>query len=364
MKKVVVGLSGGVDSAVAASLLKNEYEVIGVTLQMQGDCFASKDIEDAQNVAKILGIEHVVLDCQERFEAIKDYFVQSYLAGKTPNPCVVCNPTVKWAALCEYADETGADYVATGHYAYVEKLNNGRYALRAADSRKDQTYALYGLTQEQLRRTIMPLGRFSSKDEVRDIAKSIGLPVSDKPDSMEVCFIPDNDYAGFIADHAAAAGKSPKEGSGTAITAMMPGSFVDEEGKVLGEHKGIIHYTIGQRKGLGIAFGEPMFVKEIRAESNEVVLARNEDLFTSELRAGKINLMGAGELAEGMRCKAKIRYAHKGEMCEISECCKSPDHEGISLKIRFDDPVRAVTKGQAVVLYDETGYVICGGIIE
>ena len=354
MKKVVVGLSGGVDSAVAASLLKNEYEVIGVTLQMQGGCFALKDIEDAKNIAELLGIEHVVLDCRERFAAIKKYFVKAYLDGKTPNPCVVCNPLVKWTALCEYADKIGADYVATGHYAYVEKLDNGRYALKAADSNKDQTYALYGLRQEQLQRTLMPLGRFTSKDEVRKIAKEIGLSVSDKPDSMEVCFIPDNDYAGFIAEYM----KDDVTGETANLPAMQPGNFVNEEGKVLGEHKGIIHYTIGQRKGLGIAFGEPMFVKEIRPESNEVVLARNEDLFTTKLTAENVNLMGASEITEGMRAKAKIRYAHKGEMCKVVK------YDGTSLELEFDNPVRAVTKGQAVVLYDEAGHVICGGIIE
>ena len=354
MKKVVVGLSGGVDSAVAASLLKNEYEVIGVTLQMQGGCFALKDIEDAKNIAELLGIEHVVLDCQERFAAIKDYFVKAYLDGKTPNPCVVCNPLVKWTALCEYADKIGADYVATGHYAHVEKLDNGRYALKAADSNKDQTYALYGLKQEQLQRTLMPLGRFTSKDEVRKIAKEIGLSVSDKPDSMEVCFIPDNDYAGFIVEYM----KDDITGEAPSLPAMQPGNFVNEEGKVLGEHKGIIHYTIGQRKGLGIAFGEPMFVKEIKPESNEVVLARNEDLFTTKLTAENVNLMGVSELAEGMRAKAKIRYAHKGEMCTVVK------YDDTSMELEFDNPVRAVTKGQAVVLYDEAGHVICGGIIE
>lgn len=343
MQKIVVGMSGGVDSSVAASLLKKNYEVYGVTLHMQGDCFDSHDIEDARKVAEKLSIPFEVVDCTSAFDSIKSYFAESYLVGRTPNPCIMCNPTVKWRALLEYADSIGAEYVATGHYAYIEKLENGRYSLRTADSQKDQTYALCMLGQDALSRTIMPLGSFD-KEEVREEARKLGFEISDKPDSMEVCFIPDDDHSGFIERYTG--------------NADVPGDFVDSEGNVLGSHRGITHYTIGQRKGLGIAFGKPMFVKEIRAEGNEVVLGENEELFTDEVLIKDFNLMSLKSLSEGIRAIGKIRYSHKGEKCSII----STDAKAV--RIRFDNPVRAVTPGQALVLYDESGYVIGGGIIE
>ena len=348
MKKVVIGLSGGVDSSVAAYLLTKEYEVHGVTLRMQGDCFALKDIEDAAAVAKKLGISHEVIDCSDSFQNIKDYFAKEYLCGKTPNPCIVCNPTIKWKALLEYADQIGAEYVATGHYAYVMKLANGRYSLKTADSSKDQTYALCMLSQEQLARTVMPLGKYT-KEEVRNFAREIGLEVAEKPDSMEICFIHDDNYAGYIENY-------------TGIV-KPEGKFVDTSGKVLGTHKGITHYTVGQRKGLGIAFGKPMFVKEIRSENDEVVLSDNDELFVVEAEADNLNYMGIDNLDEGRGVPdikslfAKIRYSHKGEKCSII----SADADRI--RVRFENPVRAVTPGQALVLYDENGCVMAGGII-
>lgn len=342
MQKIVVGLSGGVDSAVAAGLLRKEYEVYGVTLQMQGDCF---DLQDAENIAKKLGIKFDVIDCQSEFNEIKNYFATSYLEGKTPNPCCKCNPEVKWAGLIKYADKIGAEFVATGHYAFVDKLENGRYALRAADSSKDQTYALYGLSQEQLSRTIMPLGKYT-KEEVREMAREMDLPVAEKPDSMEVCFIPDDDHAKFI--------------EGYANIVPEKGKFVDEEGGVLGEHQGITHYTVGQRKGLGIAFGKPMFVKSIDAEKNEVVLCDNERLFATEVRITDVKMQAAAELGEGSGVSGdfigRIRYSHKGEKCSIIV-----DNYGMT--VRFASPVRAATPGQSLVIYDESGHVVLGGII-
>ena len=343
MRKVVIGLSGGVDSAVAAGLLQKEYEVIGVTLQTQGD-YLTTDIEDAGNICRTLGIEHHIIDCSSAFtKEVKDYFAKEYLAGKTPNPCIRCNRFLKCQALCDYADKIGADFYATGHYAFVDKLDNGRYALRSADSSKDQAYALYMLTQEQLARMIMPLGSYG-KDEIRKMAREMGLGVSDKPDSMEICFIPDHDYAKFIEEYT-------KE-------VRPEGDFIDTKGNVLGRHKGITHYTVGQRKGLGIAFGEPKFVKEIKPETNQVVLASDDELLTSHIVCGDVNFMSISESeAKGIRAKAKIRYSHRGEMCSIMDFADG------EMKIEFESPVRAATPGQAVVLYDEEGHVMCGGTI-
>ena len=344
MKKAVIGLSGGVDSAVAAGLLQKEYEVTGVTLQTQSDCLNS-DIEDARRICEILGIEHQVIHCEEAFrKEVQDYFVRAYLEGMTPNPCTRCNRFLKCRALYDYAEEIGADYYATGHYAFVDRLENGRYALRSADSEKDQAYALYMLSQEQLSRLLMPLGSYT-KDEIRSMAEEMGLPVFDKPDSMEICFIPDHDYAKFIEEY-------------TGVV-KPEGDFISSDGKILGRHKGITHYTIGQRKGLGIAFGEPKFVKEIRPDTDQVVLCDNEELFTDVLTCTDVNFMSISpeEASAGTEACAKIRYSHKGEKCRILS------YDGTDMKLGFTTPVRAATPGQSVVLYDPKGYVICGGTI-
>ncbi len=348
-KKVVIGMSGGVDSSVAAYLLKKEgYEVIGVTMQTwtdrEEDGSELAMIKDAKAVAKRLEIEYHVVDFRKTFrEQVMNYFVAEYLQGRTPNPCVVCNRFVKWEALLSYAKEVGAEYIATGHYARIDKLPNGRYAVcNSVTAAKDQTYALYNLKQEQLAHTIMPVGAYT-KDEIRKIAAEIGLNVAQKKDSMEICFIPDDDYAAFIE-------KQAKE--------LVPpvGNFVSTTGEVLGQHKGITHYTIGQRKGLGIALGTPVFVTEIRPKTNEVVLGTNEDVFTTKLYANRLNPMAVSEFTDGMELKAKIRYSHTGTMCKITRtgedeiCCE------------FKEPVRAVTPGQAVVFYDGE-YVAGGGTI-
>ena len=250
-KKVVVGMSGGVDSSVAAWLLKEQgYEVIGVTMQIwqeqeetqqqeEGGCCGLSAVEDARRVAAMLDIPYYVMNFKAEFKRhVMDYFVAEYLRGHTPNPCIACNRYVKWESLLKRSLDIGADYIATGHYAQITKLANGRFAIqKSVTSAKDQTYALYNLTQDQLAHTLMPVGAYT-KDEIRSMAQKIGLRTANKPDSQEICFIPDNDYAGFIEREAG--DRTPPEGN-----------FVTKEGKVLGQHKGITHYTIGQRKGLG-----------------------------------------------------------------------------------------------------------------
>lgn len=339
-KKVVVGLSGGVDSSVCACLLQKEgYEVIGVTMKQ----FADADfISDAKNVADFLHIEHCVVDFTEKFKKdIMDYFVREYSSGRTPNPCSFCNPLIKWQALLSVADKIGADYVATGHYANIDRIN-GRFAIKnAATALKDQTYALSMLSQEQLSRTLMPLGAFS-KDEVRKIAFEAGIPVFNKPDSQDICFIPDGDYNAFLEAYT---GRKDK-----------PGNFVDMKGRVIGRHEGISHYTIGQRKGLNLAMGHPVFVVKINPETNEVVIGENEDLFTTEFFCENMNFMSGDSehIPETLRCK--IRYAHKGEACELAYV-----GDGV-FKGTFKDPVRAITAGQTAVFYDGD-YVFAGGVI-
>lgn len=352
MAKIVVGLSGGVDSSVAAYLLKEAgHEVIGVTMQIwqeednsvqeeNGGCCGLSAVEDARRVAQMLGIPYYVMNFRSEFKkAVIDYFVAEYMAGRTPNPCIACNRYVKWESLYHRARAIGADGIATGHYSRIVKLDNGRYALqKSVTDAKDQTYALYNLTQEQLEHTVMPVGAYS-KEEIRKIAEELGLLVANKPDSMEICFVSDNDYAGFIEQYT---GKN-----------FPTGNFVNTAGEVLGKHKGIIHYTVGQRKGLGIALGARTFVKEVRPETNEVVLASNEELFSNTLYANRLNFMSIETLQEPMEVMAKIRYNHKGSRAVIELVKKDV------LKVTFEEPQRAITPGQAVVLYD--GDIVVGG---
>ena len=354
--KVVVGMSGGVDSSVAAYLLKEQgYDVIGVTMQIwqdeevetqakNGGCCGLSAVDDARAVAQKLDIPYYVMNFKKEFkENVIDYFVEAYLKGQTPNPCIACNRYVKWESLLQRSLEIGADYIATGHYARIEKLPNGRYAIAdSVTAAKDQTYALYNLTQHQLAHTLMPVGEYT-KEEIRNIAQRENLPVAHKPDSQEICFIPDNDYAAFIDKEAP--GRVPKKGK-----------FVTKDGTVLGEHQGITHYTIGQRKGLNLAMGHPVFVTKICPESNEVVIGESEDVFGTTLFCNKLNWMGIEELTEPREVLTKIRYAHAGEKCVIEKAGED------CVKCSFHRPVRAITPGQAVVFYED-GHVLGGGTI-
>ncbi|MBE5959238.1 MAG: tRNA 2-thiouridine(34) synthase MnmA [Lachnospiraceae bacterium] len=352
MEKVVVGLSGGVDSAVTAYLLKKQgYEVIGVTMQIPKEGNSEKkengynsDILDANKIAEQLGITNIVVDKRKQFdEIVIKYFIDSYNNGRTPNPCIKCNPMIKWNALLEVADRVGAKYVATGHYANVEKLPNGRYSISTADSvKKDQTYALFRLSQEQLARTLTPLGKYE-KTEIRAIAKEAGIIVADKKDSQDMCFIPDGKYANYI-----------RKRTGERAT---PGNILLQDGTVVGRHKGIIFYTVGQRKGIKLDLGRKMFVKELRPESDEVVISPIEGIYTTDVYAADINYMGIESVPKNLRAFAKIRYSHEGGYCtaNITE-------DGL-LKCVFDQPQRAITKGQGLVLYDEEGHILCGGEI-
>lgn len=351
-EKVIIGMSGGVDSSVAAWLLKEQgYEVIGVTMQIwqdeeeevleeNGGCCGLSAVEDARRTAQLLEIPHYVMNFKADFKRfVIDYFVSEYLEGRTPNPCIACNRYVKWEALLNRSLEIGADYIATGHYARIRQLENGRFCLtRSVTAAKDQTYALYNLTQNQLSHTLMPVGSYS-KEEIRRMADQIGLSVADKPDSQEICFVPDQDYAGFIER--------------TTGAPSQTGNFVQADGTILGQHKGIIHYTIGQRRGLGLPMGRRVVVTEIRPETNEVVIGEQEDVWTDHLLADRLNWMSVPDLTEERSASAKIRYNHTGTPCTLQKTASD------QIRVQFHEPVRAVTPGQAVVFYD--GDCVLGG---
>ncbi len=354
MKKVMVGMSGGVDSSVSALLLREQgYEVMGVTLKLFSDediveaekegktCCALSDVMDARSVAHRLGFEHLVFNFRDNFrECVMKNFAESYLCGRTPNPCIECNRHVKFDKMLRRAMELDYDYIATGHYAvneYDEKT--GRYLLkRSKDRSKDQTYVLYSLTQEQLSHTIFPLGNLE-KSEVRQIAESAGLVNSDKPDSQDICFVPDGDYVSFI--------KKFTE------TEVPEGNFISTDGKILGKHRGIINYTVGQRKGLGISLGKPAYVVKKDIFTNTVTLGDEKDLYTKSLIAYDVNLISVAEITEPMRVTAKTRYSQHEQPAVVSYLGNG------EYMVEFDEPQRAVTSGQAVVLYD--GDIVVGG---
>ncbi len=351
---VVIGMSGGVDSSVAAYLLKQQgYNVIGVTMQIwqdkdpdavekEGGCCSLSAVDDARMVANKLDIPFYVMNFKDTFkETVIDYFVKEYGEGKTPNPCIACNRYVKFEELLRRSNALGAHYVSTGHYAkIVYDENSGRYLLKKSDAvEKDQTYALYNMTQEQLAHTLMPLGEFDNKEEVRRIARELDLVVADKPDSQEICFVPDDDYAGFLKENA--------------DYDILPGNFVDTKGKVIGKHKGITNYTIGQRKGLGIAIGKPAYVVDIDPLKNEVVIGEDSEVFGTELIADDVNFISIEKLTEPISVKAKIRYSGKE-----TDAIVYPETID-TIRVVFSDPVRAITRGQSVVFYD--GDILVGG---
>lgn len=352
--KVVIGMSGGVDSSVAALILKEQgYDVAGVTMRMwqddnsglidksAGSCGLST-AEDARRVADIIGIPHYIIDFRREFQnSVIDYFIGEYREGRTPNPCIACNRHIKWEALLSYAGEIGADYIATGHYGRIVRLQNGRFSVaKSGAAGKDQSYVLYALTQEELAHTVFPLGGLT-KDEVRRMALEAGLPVADKKDSQDICFIPDGDYAAFIERYTG--------------QKNVPGFFTDTDGNILGHHKGISHYTVGQRKGLGVAFGEPRFVLRINPDENTVVLGTADELMTSRVLVLKVNYMSCTSLESERRVTGKLRYSQKDAYCVIR-----PSKNGIIAE--FDEPQRAATPGQAAVFYDG-GCILCGGVI-
>jgi tRNA-specific 2-thiouridylase len=353
-ERIVVGMSGGVDSAVAAALLQEQgFEVIGVTMLIwsppwadrreESGCCGLGAAEDARRVAAVLGIRHYVLDFQELFydAVIRDYAAE-YRAGRTPNPCIRCNEFVKFGAMLQRAEQLGAERVATGHYARVGyDAGRGRWLLRRArDATRDQSYALYRLKQEALRRTLFPLGEMT-KVETRALAARLGLPVAQKPDSQEVCFVPDNNYAGFL-------GRLVPE-------TRRPGPIVDRQGHRLGEHPGIAFYTVGQRKGLGISSREPLYVTQVRPETNTIIVAPAGDpsRFARTLVAEEPNWIDRAGLTDGVVVSAKIRYNMADQPALLA-----PATDG-RFRVTFDAPQKAVTPGQAVVCYD--GDVVVGG---
>lgn len=351
--RVVVGLSGGVDSAVAAYLLKKQgYQVIGVTLRTweagSGAYSRCCDISDARAVAMQLEIPFYNINSLPEFRKhVTEPFVEAYMNGLTPNPCVACNRYIKWERLLSFADEINAEFVATGHYARIVKTENGRYTVKqSAAAAKDQTYMLYQLTQEQLARTLMPLAELT-KDEVRRIAEEAGLAVAGKHDSQEICFVLEGGYAEYIEAH-----------SDKALP--PPGNFVDESGRILGQHKGIVNYTVGQRKGLGLALGHPAYVKRIDATNNTVVIGDLNSVFEDRILCREVKFMAVEDIKPGEKLQAlvKIRYHHAA----VPAVLERVDDNTISAL--FDEPVKAPAPGQSAVFYDSENRVIGGGIIQ
>ena len=337
-KKALVAMSGGVDSSVCAYLaMKAGYECVGATMILCSKESAESDVRDAAAVCRKLGIEHYAFDMTKEFkEMVIDRFVKSYEMGHTPNPCIECNKYLKFGLLFDKARELGCDTIVTGHYARIEKTPLGYVLKKANDSSKDQSYVLYSLKKENLDSVYFPLGDIT-KEEAREIAREMGFVTAHKSDSQDICFVPDGDYASVISK---VSGRSYPEGS-----------FKDEEGNVLGTHKGIIRYTIGQRRGLGLALKEPMYVKDKNTDTNEVILCTNDKLFSDTLDAVDFNWLI--ETDGPVRAKAKIRYNQKEQEAPVFPSGDS------GVRIVFDEPQRAIAKGQAVVLYCDD--VVLGG---
>jgi len=362
-RTIAVAMSGGVDSSTVAAMLRAEgHAVIGLTMQLwnqrrlaghpgmpeavQGRCCSLDDVYDARRVAETLGIPYYVVNHEERFERdVVRPFVEEYLSGRTPIPCSLCNNHLKFDQLLIVAQQIGADALATGHYARVEfDEQRGRWLLkRAADLSKDQTYFLFGLTQEQLSRTLFPLGEMT-KPRVRELARQYGLALAEKPDSQEICFVPGGDYKNFLDAYLAEQGESLPDTAGELVTSNR---------EVIGEHSGIHNFTVGQRKGLGVATGSPLYVIQIKGETRQVVVGNQEQLYSRTLRARRVNLISVADIREPMRVVVKIRHKHAGAPARLE---KSGDNEVL---VTFDEPQRAITPGQAAVFYD--GDIVVGG---
>ncbi len=358
--RVLVAMSGGVDSSVTAVMLKEQgYDVIGITMKTwdysrvggksdkETGCCTLESMNDARQIAVKHGFKHFIVDIRDEFgDWVIDRFVDDYMGGRTPNPCVLCNTHIKWAALLRRADNLGCDYIATGHYANVRE-ENGRYVIsRGKDPNKDQSYALWGVAQEHLERTIFPLGSYE-KTEIRDLAQEFGLTkVADKPDSYEICFIPDDDYHRFLRDRV-----------DNLENKIGPGNIVDQDGDVVGQHKGYPFYTIGQRRGLDLAMGYPVYVTDINAEANVITIGRKEDLISTTCRAGELNLVKYDQIPEeGMEITGAIRYNDDGAIGHLTQVNEN------EMEVHFPAGREAITPGQAVVCY-EGDDVVAGGWI-
>ncbi len=363
--KIVVAMSGGVDSSVSAALLKEQgYEVVGLFMctgrdesaaaadelanpdprsseHRQRGCCRPEDAADARIVAGKLGIAFYSLNFSRQFEKIIDYFADEYLLGRTPNPCVLCNQHLKFGLLADYGKTIGANHVATGHYARIGRDGERYWLRRAVDASKDQSYVLFGIDREMLPRILFPVGELT-KDEVRRYAEHLGLPISEKPDSQDICFAPDRDYARVVGQRRPGA--------------FVEGPIVDNQGREVGRHRGIAHFTIGQRRGLDVAMGEPYYVTHLDPTTNTVTIGPADDLLSDRLRAAKVRWL-IDPPADPFRAVVKIRYAHAGAPATVVPI--STD----SVEVHFDEPVRAITPGQAAVFYDND-FVLGGGWIE
>ena len=348
--KALIAMSGGVDSSVAALLMKEKgYECVGCTMKLYANedigvcnshtCCSLDDVEDAKSVARRLGMPHHTFNFQDKFrETVIDNFIDCYEHGKTPNPCIECNKHMKFDELYRRAQVLGCDKIVTGHYVRIRKSDNGWQLLKGLDATKDQSYVLYNMTQEELAHTEFPLGELA-KSEVRKIAEEHDFINANKPDSQDICFVPDGDYVSAL-----------KRFSGREYE---PGDFVDTSGKVLGKHKGIVGYTIGQRKGLGIAYEYPLYVVALDVPGNKVILGKNEDLFSTEALVENINWIDQADDREEFDCSAKVRYRMSDKPCHVTRLDKT------TAKVTFYEPQRAITPGQAAVFYD--GDVVLGG---
>src|SRR5579863_4063164 len=359
---IAVAMSGGVDSSVVAGMLNRAGErVIGMTMQLwnqkrlpevaaegaTGRCCSLDDVYDARHVAQILGIPYYVVNFEQRFETqVVQPFIDEYLAGRTPVPCTLCNNFIKFDQFLEMAEGVGAERIATGHYAQIQwNPENGRWEMRrSVDRAKDQTYFLFGLRQDQLSRTRFPLGGFK-KARVRELARELGIPTAEKPDSQEICFVPNGDYAAFIDGYFREQGIAPEETRGELVTA---------DGRVVGEHSGVHHFTVGQRRGLRVSAGEPLYVIATEPATRRVVVGRNDELLRTAMQVGEVNWISIAPPATPLRAEVKIRNKHVGAPATLS-----PASDLARVQVRFDEPQRAVTPGQAAVFY--AGDLVLGG---